>query len=239
MKSHCSAWLCAGARKASSCTLSSQERVGSKLIKRLTTRVNQLSNTLWRPPCSCSTLVRSSSVYFSADAFRASPEINTVACSVIAHDKRETDCPVKSDNAFGSYPRAGNPRGLLFSLAAQPRSDAAVDLDDRRQVVRLRRGHQGKDLAHDEYADIGDVLADRNRQLVFVAHHRVDEHGPEPAIVHHRFAEVRRRIAPGVMRRLQFGGGFEEQARFQFARICYFLGDCRVGFAGVMHGQGA
>jgi hypothetical protein len=52
------------------------------------------------------------------------------------------------------------------SFATKAGGDPAVDPDDAGKVLRLRLRHEGKCLGHHEGADIQDVLANRDWQLV-------------------------------------------------------------------------
>src|SRR5262249_5551728 len=66
--------------------------------------------------------------------------------------------------------RGGAPGGSVQALS-QAGSDAAIDIDQRKQMVAPRLCHERERLTHHEDPDIGDVLAHLKRQLVIVLDH--------------------------------------------------------------------
>src|ERR1051326_796334 len=108
-------------------------------------------------------------------------------------------------------------------------------MDDRGQALGFWIGHQLERLPHDEGAELRQVLAHFERQLVVVADHGVEEHGPQPPIIEQRLVQAGPLVVPGIMDRLQLRGRFEKERGFELAGICGFFGDLRISLAGVVH----
>jgi len=98
---------------------------------------------------------------------------------------------------------------LLIGLAAEAGGDCAIDPDEVCQMIGPRSGHQGEGFTHDEHTKIQDVLTNRDRELVIVAHDRVDKYYPETSVVEHRVRQAWSLVAPSILNRLQLCGGLE------------------------------
>jgi hypothetical protein len=96
----------------------------------------------------------------------------------------------------------------LLVASASCGSNAAIDRDERFQMLRFRLGHQRKRLAHDECTDSLEVHVQRRRQSAVIFNQRVEEHRPKTAIVHKGVAKAlgacasTTRAPPAVSRRL-------------------------------------
>src|SRR5579863_3467966 len=71
----------------------------------------------------------------------------------------------------------------LTILTAEPDRYGAINPNEIYQMILFRHGHERKDLSQYEDAQIQDILADRERQLVVVAYDGVDKYDPEAAII--------------------------------------------------------
>src|SRR5262249_11851286 len=96
----------------------------------------------------------------------------------------------------------------------------------------LQRGHR---LVHDEDAEVGDVLADRDRQRVVGAGDGAEEDGPELAVVAQRELELGALAVPSVVDGLQLRCSFQKKTRLELTRTCDLLRHRSVGLRRVLH----
>jgi len=73
---------------------------------------------------------------------------------------------------------------------SQAGRDAAIDVDQGKEMIGLRPCHQREGFAHHEYLEVGDVLPHPKRQRIVAVDHRVDEYRPEPAVIDERLVEA-------------------------------------------------
>ena len=121
------------------------------------------------------------------------------------------------------------------SAAHQAGGDLAVDVDERAKLLAPRLLLQGHRLVHHEQAEIGHVLAQRDRQRMLALGGGREEHGPQLAVIEQRLVEVGALGFPLVADRLQPRGGLQEETGFKLPRRCNLLRYRSVSARPVLH----
>lgn len=108
-------------------------------------------------------------------------------------------------------------------MATQAGGDRAIDADQAVELVRQRLSHDLERLAHDEDAEIGDVLADRLGEGIVLLGHRGEKHAPDLAVERQRTVEIGDLRVPVIPDPCELAGAAGEQVGFEFAGTRCFL----------------
>src|SRR5262249_26019429 len=93
----------------------------------------------------------------------------------------------------------------------------------------------GDRLVDHEQSEIGDVLADLDRQRISRLRHRAHENRPELAIVSQSVVKLTGPALPRLLDGLQPRRRLQQQISLELPRICYFLGCRAVGLGRALH----